>query len=131
MRIVATTSLPAVDRPNANRWNAARSYQKRMASVLLLNRWTKNVSSSLRSFHICYYLSRHILYIYPASFIYIGKAGTSSLSRRAIPRRYSPCLKDRDIHGICEKDLDYPVSDPSDCSNWKHQERRADNKFLI
>ena len=25
MRIVATTSLPAVDRPNADRWNAARS----------------------------------------------------------------------------------------------------------
>ena len=28
MRIVATTSLPAVDRPNADRWNAARSCQK-------------------------------------------------------------------------------------------------------
>ena len=28
MIIVATTSLPAVDRPNANRWNAARSCQK-------------------------------------------------------------------------------------------------------
>ena len=27
MKIVATTSLPAVDRPNANRWNAARSRQ--------------------------------------------------------------------------------------------------------
>ena len=27
MKIVATTSLPAVDRPNANRWNAARSCQ--------------------------------------------------------------------------------------------------------
>ena len=25
MKIVATTSLPAVDRPNANRWNAERS----------------------------------------------------------------------------------------------------------
>ena len=25
MKIVATTSLPAVDRPNADRWNAARS----------------------------------------------------------------------------------------------------------
>ena len=24
MKIVATTSLPAVDRPNADRWNAAR-----------------------------------------------------------------------------------------------------------
>ena len=28
MKIVATTSLPAVDRPNADRWNAARSHQK-------------------------------------------------------------------------------------------------------
>ena len=27
MKIVATTSLPAVDRPNAERWNAARSRQ--------------------------------------------------------------------------------------------------------
>ena len=32
MKIVATTSLPAVDRPNADRWNAARSRQ-------LLNIW--------------------------------------------------------------------------------------------
>ena len=30
MKIVATTSLPAVDRPNADRWNAARSRQKIM-----------------------------------------------------------------------------------------------------
>ena len=28
MKIVATTSLPVVDRPNADRWNAARSRQK-------------------------------------------------------------------------------------------------------
>ena len=27
MEIVATTSLPAVDRPNADRWNAAHSRQ--------------------------------------------------------------------------------------------------------
>ena len=27
MKIVATTSLPAVDGPNADRWNAARSLQ--------------------------------------------------------------------------------------------------------
>ena len=27
MKIVATTSLPAVDRPNADRWNATRSRQ--------------------------------------------------------------------------------------------------------
>ena len=31
MEIVATTSLPAVDRPNADRWNAARSRQKSVA----------------------------------------------------------------------------------------------------
>ena len=30
MKIVATTSLPAVDRPNADRWNAARSRQKNL-----------------------------------------------------------------------------------------------------
>ena len=29
MDIVATTSLPAVDRLNADRWNAARSRQKK------------------------------------------------------------------------------------------------------
>ena len=29
MKIVATTSLPAVNHPNADRWNAARSRQKR------------------------------------------------------------------------------------------------------
>ena len=36
-----------------------------MDSVLLLyaSIWTKNVSSSLRSYHICYYLSRQILSI--------------------------------------------------------------------
>ena len=28
MKIVATTSLPAVDRPYSDRWNAARSCQK-------------------------------------------------------------------------------------------------------
>ena len=28
VKIVATTSLPAVDRPNADPWNAARSCQK-------------------------------------------------------------------------------------------------------
>ena len=27
MEIVATTSLPTVDRPNVDRWNAARSFQ--------------------------------------------------------------------------------------------------------
>ena len=30
MKIVATTSLPAVNRPNADRWNAARSRQNNM-----------------------------------------------------------------------------------------------------
>ena len=33
MKIVATTSLPAVDRPNADRWNAARSRQYFLASI--------------------------------------------------------------------------------------------------
>ena len=30
MKIVATTSLPAVDRPNADQWNAARSRQNQI-----------------------------------------------------------------------------------------------------
>ena len=34
MKIVATTSLPAVDRPNADRWNAARSRQKLVVVVV-------------------------------------------------------------------------------------------------
>ena len=33
MKIVATTSLPAVDRPNADRWNAARSRQFQRSSL--------------------------------------------------------------------------------------------------
>ena len=33
MKIVATTSLPAVDRPNADRWNAARLRQKGSSGV--------------------------------------------------------------------------------------------------
>ena len=38
MKIVATTSLPAVNRPNADRWNAARSRQKwiSLASIVPL-----------------------------------------------------------------------------------------------
>ena len=32
--LVATTSLPAVDRPNADRWNAARSCQKTKNDLL-------------------------------------------------------------------------------------------------
>ena len=34
MQIVATTSLPAVDRPNADRWNAARSRQKSVEEMI-------------------------------------------------------------------------------------------------
>ena len=37
MKIVATTSLPAVDRPNADRWNDARSrqnYEEMTADIL-------------------------------------------------------------------------------------------------
>ena len=30
MKIVATTSLPAVDRPNADHWNATRSRQNKI-----------------------------------------------------------------------------------------------------
>ena len=37
MRIVATTSLPAVDCPNADRWNAARSGQKKR-NVIVVNK---------------------------------------------------------------------------------------------
>ena len=39
MKIVATTSLPAVDRPNADRWNTTRSRQKNghIAIELLCN----------------------------------------------------------------------------------------------
>ena len=33
MKIVASTSLPAVDRPNAGRWNAARSRQYKQAGL--------------------------------------------------------------------------------------------------
>ena len=33
MEIVATTSLPAVDRPNADRWNAARSRQNEIKKI--------------------------------------------------------------------------------------------------
>jgi len=36
MEIVATTSLPAVDRPNADRWNAARSRQFGNSTTLQL-----------------------------------------------------------------------------------------------
>ena len=34
MEIVATTSLPAVDRPNAERWNAVRLCQKCVVKYL-------------------------------------------------------------------------------------------------
>ena len=37
MKIVATTSLPAVDRLNADRWNAARSRQKLMKNTASQN----------------------------------------------------------------------------------------------
>ena len=39
MKIVATTSLPAVDRPNADRWNAARSRQYDVQVVGLIDVW--------------------------------------------------------------------------------------------
>ena len=37
MKIVATMSLPAVDRPNADRWNAARSSQLLNTTVELID----------------------------------------------------------------------------------------------
>ena len=39
MKIVATTSLPAVDRPNADRWNAARSRQNEDNSKITKWSW--------------------------------------------------------------------------------------------
>ena len=36
MKIVATTSLPAVNRPNANHWNAAHSCQKSAQEIRVL-----------------------------------------------------------------------------------------------
>ena len=36
MKIVATTSLPALDRPNADRWNAARSREKKKRMSVLV-----------------------------------------------------------------------------------------------
>ena len=38
MKIVATTSLPAVDRPNADRWNAACSRQNNVATNIVASR---------------------------------------------------------------------------------------------
>ena len=38
MEIVATTSLLAVDRPNADRWNAARSCQYQPSGILALEK---------------------------------------------------------------------------------------------
>ena len=42
MKIVATTSLPAVDHPNADRWNAARSLQKIHLDELIKSRIRTN-----------------------------------------------------------------------------------------
>ena len=44
MKIVATTSLPAVDRPNADRWNAARSRQYHEQQELSGSAILKNLS---------------------------------------------------------------------------------------
>ena len=35
MKIMATTSLPEVDRPNADRWNAERSRQFKMCIAIM------------------------------------------------------------------------------------------------
>ena len=47
--LVATTSLPAVDRPNADRWNAARSCQKMKKGSHL----TINVIDLISTAHSC------------------------------------------------------------------------------
>ena len=39
MKIVATTSLPAVDRPNADRWNAARLRQYLLNILIIQERY--------------------------------------------------------------------------------------------
>ena len=41
MKIVATTSLPAVNRPNADRWNAARSRQKQDCEITKECQWRR------------------------------------------------------------------------------------------
>ena len=46
MKIVATTSLPAVDRPNADRWNAARSRQKKKKEKIMTFIAANNVVAS-------------------------------------------------------------------------------------
>ena len=55
MRIVATTSLPAVDRPNADRWNAARSCQLNYIDLhpLIPPFSVYSVSSTFTSFFSC------------------------------------------------------------------------------
>ena len=44
MKIVATTSLPAVNRPNAHRWNAARScqYNKFLVRIFVGSNGSRN-----------------------------------------------------------------------------------------
>ena len=57
MKIVATTSLPAVDRPNANRWNAARSRQLlfsyKARKIILLLFLKPLFQSLMRSINTC------------------------------------------------------------------------------
>ena len=49
MIIVATTSLPAVDRPNANRWNAARSCQNEFDTAQPSSKSAERGNTNLRS----------------------------------------------------------------------------------
>ena len=54
MKIVATTSLPAVDRPNADRWNAAGSRQKNTslaAKRALANRLQRRTACKIQNGH--------------------------------------------------------------------------------
>ena len=75
MKIVATTSLPAVDRPNADRWNAARSRQKNgvfsghyaIASSLPPERLRPN-DDRWNAAHLCQldaYLSTYDIHCFP------------------------------------------------------------------
>ena len=50
MKIVATTSLPAVGRPNANRWNAARSRQNEFYLLVLSYMFRSNTIDSVEGY---------------------------------------------------------------------------------
>ena len=52
MKIVATTSLPAFDRPNAGRWNAnTRAKNGALRETLVIYQQTKRLMSSSNPFN--------------------------------------------------------------------------------